>query len=164
VRKGSRAVVFLGLGGVGKTTYIYRVVGLSKTPRVTRRPDTYIFTSELYNLFLIDTPGQLVGEVVRRYYEAVVKYGVRIDLVVYMYSVVDPQTLEAIVEIDKAASRFIKGGKILVGNKRDLGKEIGIFVEGDDVVKKVGASGVYYTSALKDDPETLLLHIVENLR
>lgn len=163
-RRESRAVVFLGVGGVGKTTYIYRVLGRSKAPRVTRRPDTYFVPSDVFNLFLVDTPGQLVGEVVRRYYEAVVKYGVRVDLVVYMYSVVDPYTLDAVVEIDAAARRFVAGGKILVGNKRDLGEELGLFAEGDDVAKIIGAKALYYTSALKDDPDVLLRHIVENLR
>jgi GTPase SAR1 family protein len=29
-RKEARTVVFLGVGGVGKTTYIYRVLGITK--------------------------------------------------------------------------------------------------------------------------------------
>jgi GTPase SAR1 family protein len=40
-KKEVKSVVFLGVGGVGKTTYIYRLLGITKEPRVTRRPGVY---------------------------------------------------------------------------------------------------------------------------
>ncbi|MEM4763786.1 MAG: Miro domain-containing protein, partial [Pyrobaculum sp.] len=97
------------------------------------------------------------------YYEAIKTYDVRLDLIVYVYSVVDPPTLEALWEIENWVSKYPAPRKILIGNKKDLADEIGVFTEGEDAARSLGASKLYYTSALKDDPEHLLRHIVENL-
>ncbi len=85
-----KSVVFLGVGGVGKTTYVYRLLGITKVPRVTRRPGAHLLATEDVKLYLVDTPGQYAVEVARRYYEAVRTFGTRLDLIVYMYSAVDP--------------------------------------------------------------------------
>ncbi|MEM1598902.1 MAG: GTPase domain-containing protein [Pyrobaculum sp.] len=162
-RKEVKSAVFLGVGGVGKTTYIYRVLGVGKTPRVTRRPGVYQLSLSHQDLYLIDTPGQYAVEIAQKYYEAIKTYDVRLDLIVYVYSVVDPPTLEALWEIENWVSKYPAPRKILIGNKKDLADEIGVFTEGEDAARSLGASKLYYTSALKDDPEHLLRHIVENL-
>ncbi|MEM0483223.1 MAG: GTPase domain-containing protein [Pyrobaculum sp.] len=159
----SWSVVFLGVGGVGKTTYIYKLVGISKTPSLTRRPRTYFTATELGRLFLVDIPGQRAVEVAKAYYEAVKAYGLRLDLAVYMYSVVEPETLDALWAIHEWAARIPVGRRIVVGNKMDLGEELGFMAEGDEVARDIGASGLYYTSALRDDPERLLMVLFENL-
>jgi GTPase SAR1 family protein len=35
------SVAVLGVGGVGKTTYVFRLLGLSLKPRATLRPGIY---------------------------------------------------------------------------------------------------------------------------
>jgi hypothetical protein len=52
---------------------------------------------------------------------------------------------------------------VLIGNKRDLAEELGLFVEGDEIANAVGAAKIYYISALKDSIEVLLKPIEENL-
>ncbi|ACB40179.1 Rab family GTPase [Pyrobaculum neutrophilum] len=162
-RRESKTVVFMGIGGVGKTTYIYRVLGIAKAPRVTRKPGVYQITAGDTLLYLVDTPGQYAVEVAQRYYEAIKTFGTRIDLVVYVYSVVDPPTLQALWEIENWVSRYPPHTKVLLGNKRDLAEEVGVFTEGDDAATALGSVRLYYTSALKDEPEELLSHLVENL-
>jgi len=155
------AVSFLGVGGVGKTTYIYRLLGLSKEPRVTRRPRFYVLRVGDMELFLLDAPRQYAAEVVALYNEAVKKYAAQIDLVAYMYDLTAPHTLDDLFKIDARAAFAPR--KILIGNKRDLAEELGIYTEGEEVAKALGATRVYYASALKDDPSTLLHIILENL-
>jgi GTPase SAR1 family protein len=53
-------VVFLG---VGKTTYIYRLLGITKEPIVMRRPSVYQLATGDVRLYLVDTPGQYAVEV-----------------------------------------------------------------------------------------------------
>jgi len=146
---------------VGKTTYIYRLLGLSREPRMTRRPRFYVLRVGDLELFLLDTPGQYAAEVVALYNEAVKKYAAQIDLVVYMYDLTAPHTLDDLFEINARAA-FVSR-KILIGNKRDLAEELGIYTEGEEAAKALGAARVYYTSALKDDPHALLHIILESL-
>jgi len=146
---------------VGKTTYIYRLLGLSREPRVTRRPQFYVLKVGDMELFLLDAPGQYAAEVVALYNEAVKTYGAQIDLVAYMYDVTDRRTLEELLQLAPLAGYAPR--KILIGNKRDLAEERGTFVRGEEAAKALGAVRVYYTSALKDDPNTLLHIILENL-
>jgi len=155
------AVSFLGVGGVGKTTYIYRLLGLSREPRVTRRPRFYVLRVGDLELFLLDAPGQYAIEVAALYNEAVRTYGAQIDLVAYMYDVTNRHTLEELLQLAPLASYAPR--KILIGNKRDLAEERGTFVHGEEAAKALGTTHVYYTSALKDDPNTLLHIILENL-
>jgi signal recognition particle receptor subunit beta len=162
-RKEVKSVVFLGVGGVGKTTYIYRLLGITKVPRVTRRPDAHLLTTEDVRLWLVDTPGQYAVEVARRYYEAVKTFGTRLDLIVYMYSVVDPASYHALWDIETWVSRYPPHKKIVIGNKKDLAEELGYMIEGGDAVRWVNALRLYYVSALKDDPQRLFDIIIENL-
>jgi GTP-binding protein EngB required for normal cell division len=162
-RKETRTVVFLGVGGVGKTTYIYRVLGITKQPRVTRRPGVYQLVAGNTELYLVDTPGQYAAEVARRYYEAIKTFGTRLDLIIYMYSVVDPETYHALWDIEMWVSRYPPHRKIVAGNKMGLVVELGYMTEGEDAVKWLNATRIYYVSALKDDPQKLLAIIAENL-
>ncbi len=158
-----KSVVFLGVGGVGKTTYVYRLLGITKVPRVTRRPGVYQLATRDVMLYLVDTPGQYAVEVARRYYEAVKTFGTRLDLIVYMYSVVDPASYHAIWDIETWVSRYPPHKKIVIGNKTDLAKELGYMIEGEEAVRWVNALRLYYVSALKDDPQRLFDIIIENL-
>jgi small GTP-binding protein len=162
-KKEVKSVVFLGVGGVGKTTYIYRLLGITKEPRVTRRPGVYQLATGGAELYLVDTPGQYAVEVARRYYEAVRTFGTRLDLIVYMYSVVDPASYHALWDIETWVSRYPPHRKIVIGNKTDLAEELGYMIEGEDAVRWVNALRLYYVSALKDDPQRLFDIIIENL-
>ena len=112
-KKEVKSVVFLGVGGVGKTTYIYRLLGITEEPRVTRRPGVYQLATGGAELYLVDTPGQCAVEVARRYYEAVRTFGTRLDLIVYMYSVVDPASYHALWDIETWVSRYPPHKKIV---------------------------------------------------
>ena len=162
-KKATRTVVFLGVGGVGKTTYIYRVLGITKEPRVTRRPGVYQLAEGNIELYLVDTPGQYAVEIAQRYYEAIKTFGTRLNLIIYMYSVVDLATYHALWDIETWVSRYPPHRKIVVGNKMDLAEELGYMAEGEDAVKWLNAMRIYYVSALKDDPQKLLTIIIENL-
>jgi len=162
-KKEVKSVVFLGVGGVGKTTYIYRLLGITKEPRVTRRPGVYQLATGGAELYLVDTPGQYAVEVARRYYEAVRTFGTRLDLIVYMYSVVDHASYHALWDIETWVSRYPPHRKIVIGNKTDLAEELGYMIEGEDAVRWVNALRLYYVSALKDDPQRLFDIIIENL-
>ena len=81
---------------------------------------------------------------------------------IYVYSVVEPETLRAFWEIESWVSRFLPRGKVLVGNKRDLAEELGYVVEGDEEARSLKALRLYYASALKDALE-VLMRILENL-
>ncbi|ABL89019.1 conserved hypothetical protein [Pyrobaculum islandicum DSM 4184] len=75
-KKESNPVVFMGVGEVGKTTYIYRILGIAKTPRVTRRPGVYQIVVGNKELYLVDTPGQYAVEVAQKYYKAMRVFGI----------------------------------------------------------------------------------------
>jgi GTPase SAR1 family protein len=56
--------VLLGVGGVGKTTLVYRLMGLSTTPHVTMRPGLYrLYLAGGGVVELLDVPGQHATEV-----------------------------------------------------------------------------------------------------
>ena len=78
-----------------------------------------------------------------------------------MYDVTDRRTLEELLQLAPLASYAPR--KILIGNKRDLAEERGTFVRGEEAAKALGATRVYYTSALKDSPDTLLKVLLEGL-
>ncbi len=78
----------------------------------------------------MDTPGQYAVEVARRYYEAVRTFGTRLDLIVDMYSVVDPASYHALWDIEMWVSRYSPHRKIVIGNKKDLAEELGYMIEG----------------------------------
>jgi GTPase SAR1 family protein len=149
-------VVLLGVGGVGKTTLAYRLLGLSIRPTVTLRPGIYRFYIADREVNLIDVPGQYVVEIVYNFAQMWTFY---VDKAVYMYDVLHYDTLKALVEIHSGLlERGIKPFKRLavVGNKMDLARQYGFYVEADEIAAAVGAQEVHYISALKDDPEELV--------
>jgi GTPase SAR1 family protein len=149
-------VVLLGVGGVGKTTLAYRLIGLSITPTVTLRPGMYRFYIADREVNLIDVPGQYVVEIVYNFARMWTFY---VDKAVYMYDVLHYDTLKALVEIHSGLlERGIKPFKRLavVGNKMDLARQYGFYVEADEIAAAVGAQEIHYISALKDDPKELV--------
>jgi GTPase SAR1 family protein len=149
-------VVLLGVGGVGKTTLAYRLIGLSITPTVTLRPGMYRFYIADREVNLIDVPGQYVVEIVYNFARMWTFY---VDKAVYMYDVLRYDTLKALVEIHSGLlERGIKPFKRLavVGNKMDLARQYGFYVEADEIAAAVGAQEIHYISALKDDPKELV--------
>lgn len=149
-------VVLLGVGGVGKTTLAYRLMGLSIRPTVTLRPGVYRLYIANREVNLIDVPGQYVIEVVQNFAKMWTFY---VDKAVYMYDVLHYDTLKALVEIHSGLlDRGIKPFKRLavVGNKMDLAHEYGFYIEADEIAVAVGAQEVYYISALKDDARDLI--------
>lgn len=149
-------VALLGVGGVGKTTLAYRLMGLSLKPRVTLRPGVYRIFLEGWEVNIIDVPGQYVYEVVQSFVRMSTFF---VDKVLYMYDVIQYDTLQSIVEIhSKLLDRFIKPFKkiAIVGNKMDIAREIGIQIEADEIAAAIGTREVYYISALYDDVKELL--------
>jgi GTPase SAR1 family protein len=149
-------VVLLGVGGVGKTTLAYRLMGLSIRPTVTLRPGVYRLYIANREVNLIDVPGQYVVEVVHNFARMWTFY---VDKAVYMYDVLHYDTLKALVEIHSGLlERGIKPFKRLavVGNKMDLARQYGFYVEADEIAAAVGAQEIHYISALKDDPKELV--------
>jgi GTPase SAR1 family protein len=149
-------VVLLGVGGVGKTTLAYRLMGLSIRPTVTLRPGVYRLYIANREVNLIDVPGQYVVEVVHHFARMWTFY---VDKAVYMYDVLHYDTLKALVEIHSGLlDRGIKPFKRLavVGNKMDLAHQYGFYVEADEIAAAVGAQEIHYISALKDNPKDLM--------
>jgi len=161
VRKASVAV--LGVGGVGKTTYVFRLLGLSIKPKATLRPGIYRMYLNDRELDFIDVPGQVATEVAKNFSKTWTFY---VDLMIYMYDLTDQASLYAIAELhsallDRGIAPYRK--VVLVGNKRDLAEELGLFVEGDEIAAAVGAPKIYYISALKDGIDVLYKPLEENI-
>ncbi len=148
--------VLLGVGGVGKTTLVYRLMGLSIRPTVTLRPGIYRLYIANKEINLIDMPGQYVFEVVQNFARM---WSFYVDKAVYMYDVLDYDTLRSLVEIHSGLlDRGIKPFKRLavVGNKMDLAREYGVQIEADEIAQNIGANEIFYISALRDDPRDLV--------
>lgn len=155
-------MALLGVGGVGKTTFTYRVLGLSEVPVLTLKPSYYrIYVGDL-EIDLIDVPGQRVFEVAIKF--ASFKIPV-VDRLIYMYDVTSYESLYAISELH---SIFADRGSnvateiVVVGNKMDLASEVGFFVEADEIAEAIGAREVYYISAVRDPPEAFIKILLGN--
>ena len=157
------SVAVLGVGGVGKTTYVFRLLGLSLKPRATLRPGIYSLYLRDKEVDFIDVPGQVAVEVARNFAKAWTFY---VDLMIYMYDLTDQSSLYAIAELhsallDRGITPYRK--VVLIGNKRDLAEELGLFVEGNEIANAVGAAKIYYMSALKDNLDILYKPLEENV-
>ena len=144
-------VMLLGVGGVGKTTLVYRLLGLSQRPFVTLRPGLY----RLYvgrRVDVLDVPGQHAAEVAQAAARLMTLY---FDRVLAMYDVTRAETLYALAEVLDALCLFSRcmtaREVVVVGNKRDLAEELGYMVENHLLPHRT-----YYVSALRDPPEKLL--------
>jgi len=145
-------IIFIGAQGVGKTTYIYRILNRVKPPKPTKRPRTYEAVINGRKVYIVDTPGR-VEKAVDLYNEAYRRFGVEIDLAVLIYDAASPETLRAL--LDAVPRMQFAKRKVLVVNKRDLVDEI--------QAKEIGGMKVYYTSALVDAREELMRPIVKAL-
>jgi GTPase SAR1 family protein len=143
--------VLLGVGGVGKTTLVYRLMGLSVTSHATLRPGLY----KLYFLNgvveLLDVPGQHAAEVAQYAARQMAQF---FDRAVLMYDVTRSETLYALSEIldSLCIYRTCLSAReiVVVGNKRDLAEELGYMVE-----NSLLPHPTVYISALRDPPEEL---------
>lgn len=149
-------VALLGVGGVGKTTFAYRILGVSDVPVLTLRPSYYrLYIGDL-EVDLVDVPGQRVFEVALKF--ASFKVTV-LDRAIYMYDVTNFETLYSLAELHSIfLDRRSQVAKevVVVGNKMDLAMETGFFVEADEIASAIGAEEVYYISATRDPPEKFL--------
>jgi GTPase SAR1 family protein len=159
-----KVVALLGIGGVGKTTFTYRVLGLSEVPVLTLKPSYYrIYVGDL-EIDLIDVPGQRVFEVAIKF--ASFKVPV-VDRLIYMYDVTSYESLYAISELHSIfADRGSNVAKeiAVVGNKMDLASEAGFFVEADEIAEAIGAREIYYISAVRDPPDVFVKILLGNLQ
>jgi GTPase SAR1 family protein len=147
-----RRIVLLGVGGVGKTTLVYRLMGLSSVPHATLRPGLYKLYFASGTVELLDVPGQHAMEVSRHAARQMRQF---FDRVVLMYDATRPETLYALSEILDALCIYgscLTAREVLVaGNKRDLAEEYGYMVE-----NTLLPYPTYYISAVKDPPEQLI--------
>ena len=144
--------MLLGVGGVGKTTLVYRLIGLSAVPHATLRPGLYklYFADEVVEL--LDVPGQHAVEVARHAAKQMRQF---FDKAVLMYDATRAETLYALNEILDAlciySSCLTAREVLVVGNKRDLAEEYGYMVE-----NSLLPHPTYYISAARDPPEKLV--------
>jgi len=144
-----KSIIFIGAPKVGKTTYIYRILGVERQPRPTKRPRTYATMIRGVRVYIIDTPGN-VEKVVDLYNEAAERFGVQFDLAILMYDAASPETLHVLI----GAVPRIKFAKrrVFVANKRDLAGDA-----------QANGEKVYQTSATMDTREELLRPIIDIL-
>jgi hypothetical protein len=130
----------LGVGGVGKTTYIYRLVGVPIQPKTTLRPGMYRTTIRELPVCILDVPGHRAIEVADALARAWPYY---LDLAIYMYDVTDAYTLQSLLDIEQhLRSKVVKPycGCVVVGNKVDLAKERHTFITAEDVAEALGGA------------------------
>jgi len=147
-----KRVVLLGVGGVGKTTLVYRLMGLSATPHATLRPGLYRLYFVNGTVELLDVPGQHAAEVAQQAARQMTQF---FDKAVLMYDVTRADTLYALSEILDSLCIYgncLSAREVLVvGNKRDLAEEFGYMVE-----NSILPHPTKYISALRDPPENLV--------
>ncbi|MFZ8839447.1 MAG: Rab family GTPase [Pyrobaculum sp.] len=146
-----RRVVLLGVGGVGKTTLVYRLIGFSAVPYVTLKPGLYRLYFVSGSVELLDVPGQHAVEVAQRAARQMRRF---FDRAVLMYDLTRPETLYALGEILESICMFktclLAREVVVAGNKRDLAEEYGYMVE-----NTLLPYDTYYISAANDPPEEL---------
>jgi GTPase SAR1 family protein len=146
----------LGVGGVGKTTFVYRLMGLSAVPHVTMRPGLYKLYFVNGTVELLDVPDQHAAEVARYAARQMHQF---FDRAVLMYDVMRADTLYALSEIldSLCIYRTCLSAReiVVVGNKRDLAEELGYMVE-----NSLLPHPTVYISALRDPPKELAKIVV----
>jgi len=146
-----KRVMLLGVGGVGKTTLVYHLMGLSVAPHATVRPGLYRLYFVNGTVELLDVPGQHAAEVAQHAARQMHQF---FDRAVLMYDVTRAETLYSLNEILDAlciyGSCLSAREVVVVGNKRDLAEELGYMVE-----NSLLPHPTMYISALRDPPEEL---------
>jgi len=145
-----KVILFLGVGGVGKTTIVYRLMGLSNKARATLRPGIYriFYSGNRYDV--VDVPGQMAVEVAQAIASNPMLH---FDRIVLIYDLVRQETYKALSEIWSIVcvlrGRCLSAREVvIVGNKRDLAEELGYSVEADP--SQFDALDTRRISALKD--------------
>ncbi|MEM4439534.1 MAG: GTPase domain-containing protein [Pyrobaculum sp.] len=146
---GRKSVILIGVGGVGKTTLVWRLIGLSLTPHATQRPGVYriYHNGQIYEL--VDVPGQAAFEIAQAVASSPTFF---FDRALLVYDLTREDTLHALYEIVDRLCLFKKclsAAEVwVVGNKRDLAERYGVEYEVDPVA--LGAQRLEKISALYD--------------
>ncbi|MEM0465014.1 GTPase domain-containing protein [Pyrobaculum sp.] len=144
-----KSVILIGVGGVGKTTLVWRLIGLSLTPAATRRPGVYriYYDGKLYEL--VDVPGQAAFEIAQAVASSPTFF---FDRALLVYDLTREDTLHALYEIVDRLCLFKKclsAAEVwVVGNKRDLAERYGVEYDADPA--SLGARRLEKISALYD--------------
>ena len=147
-------VVLIGVGGVGKTTLVYRLAGVPIAPSPTKRPGIYRIRAEAGDYYILDPPGQYIDEVVESLLRIAHMY---FDRALFIYDLTRYDTLQALYQI--AEEMCVRGRCIAarevwaVGNKRDVAASIGVEHEPDLALLHAGR--YVKISALVDPLEKL---------
>jgi GTPase SAR1 family protein len=148
-------VIFAGVGGVGKTTLVYRLVGVRLAPSPTKRPGFYHAYLKGGSYYILDVPGQYVDEVVESLSKMVFIF---FDRALLVYDLTRRDTLQALYEIADRLCRFhkcISARELwVVGNKRDLAVSLG--VEHTPDLSTLGAQRYVKISAIHDPFDKIL--------
>ena len=161
----ARVVLLLGVGGVGKTTLIFRLLDVRADPNATPVVGVYkLFLSEGPDIIIIDVPGQKVHEIVER---VVPLWDFPLDLVIYMFDMSDPLTARELLELKRALDgigvpKYKRA--ILIGNKLDVSEEIGVSLDPEELGRELSVDRVYQLSLIREDPVRILNIILENLK
>ncbi len=160
----SRVVLLLGVGGVGKTTLVFRLLDVRADPNATPVVGIYkVFLAEGPDIIIIDVPGQKVHEIVER---VVPLWDFPLDLIVYMFDMSDPLTAGELLELKRALNglgrpRYRRA--ILIGNKLDVAEEIGISLDLEELGRELSVDRTYKVSLVRESPMRILGIILENL-
>jgi GTPase SAR1 family protein len=137
------------VGGVGKTTLVYRLMGLSIRPHATLRPGIYRVYLNSGVIQLIDVPGQHAVEVAQ-----VAARHVHADRALLVFDLSRLETYYALHEIRDALCMFeqcLATDEVwVVGNKRDIA-----IIDFEPDLAALGARRYVAISALYDPPEVL---------
>lgn len=136
---------------MGKTTLVWRLLGLSLTPTSTVRPGVYRIFLNGKRYDVVDVPGQFAAEVAAT---AARMGGPHFDRALLVYDLTREDTLQALYAIKEHLCLFSKclAAKEVwvVGNKRDLAEQYGVEHEPD--LGALGADKFVKISALYDSP------------
>jgi len=110
-------VIIVGPGGVGKTTLVNSIMGISKSVAATKSLTMYLIGIDSTSVILIDTPGQ--RELIR-----LVEYGIRsnkVHVAVGVVDVSDVSTYAGLEDYFKLVNKYRPhSGKAVVINKVDV--------------------------------------------
>ncbi|MCX8135601.1 Rab family GTPase [Pyrobaculum aerophilum] len=148
-------VILLGVGGVGKTTLVYRLAGIVNPPAPTKRPGIYRVFAKGEWYYILDVPGQYVNDIVDTVSRII---HIFFDRALLVYDLTRADTLYALYEIAEKLCLYHKclsAAEIwVVGNKRDLAARLGVEHKPD--LSKLNAQRYVKISAIYDPLERLM--------